>query len=155
MVFTDDTVDKIKMFCLMGAYVITSILIILKNNESSTIKLNSTFEYIAQGVQGILLWVAWNAHRLNEIMLNADDKQLILDIKEQNNIIKEQNHMISENLSVIATSRISTRNEPILQNHNGVVYDENFLSIPKSYLDTKNKKFQMGDYMVEISDTAR
>lgn len=140
--------DNVKACCIASVYVLTSVFIILKNNEDQTgVKLPKIVDYFFQVIQGCLLFVAWNAQRISNFVLNPDDKRLLEEIKDTQNLI-------NENLTTITTSRTLSPSEPI--NAEVGVVDSEFIHIPRRYLEMKGKKIQIGtDCCIEVADTGR
>lgn len=132
--------NKVKIVCLWLSWFILSLFSILKNNEKQTnFKLPKDVDYIFITINAIILFVAMNVKRIENIMLNQDDKRLLEEIAQNQNLI-------NENLSVISSRNSHT--EPILSTGD-------FIQFPRSILNYKNKPVQCGDYVIQIIDTAR
>jgi len=133
-------INKIKIACLWLSWFLMSLFSILKNNEKATnFKLPKDFDYIFISINGILLFVAMNINRIENIVLNYDDKKLLEEISQKQDII-------NENMSVISSRQANT--EPIMASGE-------FLQIPRNILNYKNRPVQVGDYIIQIQDTAR
>ena len=135
-------VEKIKSACIVLTYMTMSVFIILKNNEKETgFVLPKSAEYIFQCINGVLLFFAFNVKKIHDVItLNADDKQLLLEIKNGQEIL-------NENLSTISTARVIQNTEPIS-------IEGDFIRIPRNLLNHKGS-VMMGDYMINIGDTSR
>jgi hypothetical protein len=136
--------EKVKTICIVMCYSVMSVFIVLKNNEKETkIHLPPIVDYVFQCINGVLLFIAFNAKKIQQVLeLKEDDKQMLEDIK--NNQL-----MINDNIHAIITSRSHlTNTEPINDNNT------EFIQIPRNLLNHKGK-VQCGDYMIQINDTAR
>lgn len=136
-------VDKVKSVCIVLTYVTMSIFIVLKNNERETgVHLPKTAEYVFQCVNGILLFFAMNIKKIHDsISLSLDDKNLLLEIKQGQDLL-------NENISVISTSRALSNTEPI------AFVDGDHIKIPRNLLNHRGN-IQCGEFVLNIADTAR
>jgi hypothetical protein len=136
-------VDKVKSLCIVLTYITMSVFIVLKNNEKETgVHLPKTAEYIFQCINGVLLFLAFNIKKIHETLnLSNDDKNLLLEIKQGQ-------ELLNENISVITTSRALSQTEPIAS------IEGDFIRIPRNLLNHKGNVV-CGDYMINIGETAR
>lgn len=136
-------VDKIKSLCIVLTYITMSVFIVLKNNERETgVHLPKTAEYIFQCINGVLLFLAFNIKKISDTLnLSTDDKNLLLEIKQGQ-------ELLNENISVITTSRALSQTEPI------AFVDGDHIKIPRNLLNHRGN-IQCGDFILNIADTAR
>ena len=136
-------VDKVKSLCIVLTYITMSVFIVLKNNEKETgVHLPKTAEYIFQCINGVLLFLAFNIKKIHDTLnLSNDDKNLLLEIKQGQ-------ELLNENISVITTSRALSQTEPI------ATIEGDFIKIPRNLLNHKGS-VMMGDYMINIGETSR
>ena len=145
---TPSFIDQIKNVSLAILWITTMALQILETNAQQTgIKLPIIVKYIILVIQNVAFIIVFNAKKIENFVLHPDDKKILEDIKQTQDLI-------NDNLTQITTARTLQSTEPI--RHDVSVMDSNYIHIPRQYLiDQRGKTVQIGECAVYIDETAR